>query len=105
MGECSDCEKIDREILDRLMRIETRVDIQISQWEKIESHAIAIAKLEASAKQAHNRLDMMQATNADIKKELSEVIKEQVAGIYRTASLMGAVSGFFVGIIMWLLKQ
>lgn len=102
-------EKVEREILDRLTRIEARQDLQLSQCQpcrsKVDAHEIAIAKLEASSKSAHHRLDSMQLASKDLKEDLTEAIREQIAGIYRTAALLGAVSGFFVGIIMWLIKN
>ena len=102
-------EKVEREILDRLTRIEARQDLQLSQCQpcrtKVDSHEIALAKLDASAKSAHYRLDMLMTANGELKKELSEAIKEQIAGIYRTAGIIGGVAGFFVGIIMALLKH
>lgn len=105
MGEKEERERLDREILERLTRVEAKQDLQLSQWTKVENHAIAIAKLEASAKSAHYRLDTMQAASKDLKEELSEAIKEQSAGIYRTAGIIGGVVSLFVGIIMWLIKH
>lgn len=105
MGE----ENVVREILDRLTRIEARQDLQLSQCQpcrtKVDNHEVAVAKLDASAKSAHYRLDMMQAASVDLRKDLSEAIKEQINGIYRTAALIGGVAGFFVGIIMMLIKH
>lgn len=105
MGE----ENVVREILDRLTRIEARQDLQLSQCQpcrtKVDNHEVAIAKLDASGKSAHYRLDTMQVANGELKKELSEAIKEQINGIYRTAALIGGVAGFFVGIIMTLIKH
>jgi hypothetical protein len=100
---------VDREILERLTRIEARQDLMLSQCapcrSKVNDHDIAIAKLDSSAKSAHHRMDSMQGASAELKKELSEAIKEQIAGIYRTAAVVGGVSGFFVGIIMMLIKH
>lgn len=102
-------ENVEREILDRLTRIEARQDLMLSQCApcrmKVDNHDIAIAKLDGSAKSAHHRMDAIQSANAELKKELSEAIKEQIAGIYRTAALVGGVAGFFVGIIMMLIKH
>ncbi|WP_312560827.1 hypothetical protein [Anaerospora sp.] len=102
-------ETVEREILDRLTRIEARQDLQLSQCQpcrtKVDNHEVAVAKLDAAAKSAHYRLDMMQAASVDLRKDLSEAIKEQINGIYRTAALIGGVAGFFVGIIMMLIKH
>jgi hypothetical protein len=102
-------ETVEREILDRLTRIEARQDLQLSQCQpcrtKVDNHEVAIAKLDASAKSAHYRMDTMQAANVDLKKDLTEAVKEQINGIYRTAALIGGVAGFFVGIIVTLIKH
>ena len=105
MGEKEERERLDREILERLARVEAKQDLQLSQWTKVENHAIAIAKLESSTKSMHHRLDAMQEASKDLKEDLTKAITEQIAGIYRTAALLGAVSGFFVGIIMWILNR
>lgn len=104
MGEKEDRERLDREILERLTRVEAKQDLQLQQSARLENHAIAIAKLEASAKSAHHRQDAMQLANAELKKELSTAIKEQAAGIYRTASIISGVISFFSAVIMWIVK-
>lgn len=104
MGEKEERDRLDREILERLARVEAKQDLQLQQWNRLENHAIAIAKLEAAAKSAHHRLDAMQESSRTLREELSSVIKEQIAGIYRTAGVIGGVVSFFVGIIMWMIK-
>ena len=87
-----------QEVIDRLARIETNVANASDHKEKISNLEIQMAHVEASTKSAHHRLDT-------IKEDLTEAIKEQIKGVYRTAALLGGVAGFFVGIIMVLWKH
>lgn len=105
MGE----ELFEREVLQRLTRIETNQENINDQCvpcrSKVDNLEIAVARVEAAAKSAHHRLDTMQSNNVAVKEELITAIKEQISSIYRTAGVIGAVSGFFVGVIMWLIKH
>lgn len=105
MGE----EVFEREVLQRLTRIETNQANTSEQCApcraKVDQLEIMFARVEASAKSAHHRIDTMQTNNTELKKELVTAIKEQISSIYRTAGVIGALSSFFVGIIMWLIKN
>lgn len=105
MGE----EIFEREVLQRLTRIETNQENINDQCvpcrSKVDNLEIVVARVEAAAKSAHHRLDTMQSNNVAVKEELITAIKEQISSIYRTAGVIGAVSGFFVGVIMWLIKH
>lgn len=98
----------ENEVLQRLVRIETNqanITNECSPCrKKIDNLEIAVARIEVSAKSAHHRIDAMQTTSNQLKKDLSEAIKEQIDGIYRMAMFLGALSGFFIGVLMWLLK-
>jgi hypothetical protein len=91
-------ENVEREILDRLVRVEAKQDLQLNQCApcrtKVDEHGLILARLEASAKSAHHRLDTAKEDN-----------KEQVAGIYRTAALIGGVAGFLIGIIVAIVNK
>lgn len=97
-------EHVEREILDRLVRVEAKQDLQLNQCApcraKVEEHGLILARLEASAKSAHHRLDTAKEDNKDLKKEVADAIKEQVEGIYRTAAFIGGVAGLLIGIIV-----
>jgi tetrahydromethanopterin S-methyltransferase subunit G len=101
-------EIFEREVLQRLTRIETKQENINNQCapcrSKIDHLEIAVARVEAATKSAHHRLDAMQTNSAEVKEELITAIKDQISGIYRTAGMLGAISGFFVGVIMWLIK-
>lgn len=105
MGE----EVFEREVLQRLTRIETKQENINNQCapcrSKIDNLEITVARVEAATKSAHHRLDAMQTNSAELKDELITAIKDQISGIYRTAAVIGAVSSFFVGIIMWALQR
>lgn len=102
-------ENVVREILDRLTRVEAKQDLQLTQCApcraKVDNHDVVLARLEASAKSAHHRIDTILADNKVFKQEVTEAIKEQVAGIYRTAVLLGGVASFLIGIIMAIINK
>lgn len=102
-------QEFEREVLQRLASIEANqrhiVDECAPCRQKVDMLSIEVARIDASAKSAHHRLDTMQSSTNELKKELTEAIKEQIAGIYRTAMMLGGLAGFFVGIITWLIKH
>jgi peptidoglycan hydrolase CwlO-like protein len=102
-------EVFEREVLQRLTRIETKQENINNQCapcrSKIDNLEITVARVEAAAKSAHHRLDAMQTNSAELKEELITAIKDQISGIYRTAVMLGALSSFFVGVIMWIVKH
>ena len=71
----------EREVLDRLIKMETQLDtitIQCPQCQsKIDLHSIALATLSASIKSAHHRID----------------------GIYFAAGALGAIAGWLVNLV------
>ncbi len=105
MGE----QDFEREVLQRLARIETNQDNTTAECgpcrKKVDDLEIAVARVEASAKSAHHRLDTMQIDRTELKKDLTEAIKEQIAGIYRTAVILAGVAAFFIGLIMTALNH
>jgi tetrahydromethanopterin S-methyltransferase subunit F len=102
-------EVFEREVLQRLTRIETNQQNISDQCtpcrSKVDSLEIAVSRVESSAKSAHHRIDTMQVSNVAVKEELITAIKEQISGIYRTAGMLGALAGFFVAVIMWVIKH
>lgn len=94
-----------QDVIDRLARIETQqkniTDECIPCRKKVDCLEVTMAKVEASAKAAHHRLDSF----AELKKELTEAIKEQITGVYRTAIVVGSMTSFFVGIIISLIMM
>lgn len=100
-------QNFEREVLQRLTRIETNQANTTAECvpcrRKVDDLEIAVAEVKASAKSAHHRLDTMQTGRSELKKDLTDAIKEQIAGIYRTAMILGAVISFFVGLITMLI--
>lgn len=96
----------ENEVLQRLARIEAHQENTSKQCapcqKKVDALEIAVAEIKASAKSAHHRLDTMQTDRTELKKDLTDAIKEQIAGIYRTAMILGGTVSFFVGVIMWI---
>lgn len=93
------------EVLQRLTRIETNQDNMACHDAKIDRLEIQVAKVEAATKSAHYRLDAMQSDKKELKEDLTEAIKEQIGGIYKTAMILAGLVNFFAGIIMWLIKN
>lgn len=104
-------QKSTREILSRLGRIEGMQEIVFKQCEprreKLDDVETIATQAMESTKAAHHRIDGMQMDRAELKKDLTELkkdlkesIKEEVAGVYRTAIIIGGVVSFFVGIMM-----
>ncbi len=97
------------QVLERLAQIETNLTNVNDQCKpcrkKVDELEVMVVRIEASAKSAHHRLDTMQMDRTELKKDLTDAIKDQIWGIYRTAGIIGAVSSFFVGIIMWALQK
>lgn len=93
-----------QEILTRLGRIEGMQEIVFKQCEprreKLDAVETIATQAMESTKAAHHRIDGMQTDRAELKKDLKEAIKEEVAGVYRTAIIVGGVVSFFVGVIM-----
>ncbi len=99
-------DNFENEVLQRLARIEAHQENTSKQCApcqaKIDSLEIQVARVEASAKSAHHRLDTMQTDRSELKKDLTDAIKEQISGIYRTVTIVGGVISLFVSLIMWL---
>jgi tetrahydromethanopterin S-methyltransferase subunit B len=97
----------EREVLQRLTRIETHQESIAKDCvpcqTKIDALEIATAENKSSLKSAHHRIDTMQVDRSELKTDLKDTIKEQIAGIYRTAIIAGGLTSFFVGIIIGLI--
>jgi len=89
-GELAEEKTFEREVLDRLITMETKLDAITSSCPKCQSditaHGIALATLEASSKSAHHRID------------------SAVDGMYKTAGAISAVVGAIVSGISFLLN-
>lgn len=76
-----------RELSDRLIRLETKMDIVLSQCPpcqaRVQSHDIALAKIDESAKSAHKRID----------------------NVYRTAGYISAGVGFVLQVIAFVVQR
>ena len=99
-------DNFENEVLQRLARIEAHQENTSKQCApcqaKIDSLGIQVARVEASAKSAHHRLDAMHTDRSELKKDLTDAIKEQIIGIYRTVTIVGGVISLFVSLVMWL---
>lgn len=97
----------ERDILQRLTRIESHQEVILRECapcqSKIDALEISVAENKSSLKSAHHRLDTMQVDRSELKNDLKDTIKEQIAGIYRTAIIAGGITSFFVGIIIGLI--
>ena len=85
-GELEKEKPFEREVLDRLITMETKIDtiaVQCPQCQsKVGSHAVALATVDASTKSAHHRID----------------------GIYKTVGIASSVIGTVIGFIFTLLN-
>ena len=94
----------EREVLQRLSRIE-----EAFKWmsENCAPRGIRLEAVERTAltaldsvKSAHHRIDDHKQEVAAEFEEMGKNIKRQIDSVYRTALIVGSVSGFFIGIII-----
>lgn len=82
MGE----KEFERELSDRLTRLETKMDIVLAQCPpcqaRVQSHEIALAKLNESIKSAHERID----------------------NVYRTAGYISAGVGLILQVVAFIIQ-
>ena len=106
LGDKDHKEEFEKEVLQRLTRIEAKQEGISGQCEpcqkKISDLEIGLAEIKASAKSAHHRVDSMKNDRIELKNDLTEAIKSQIGGIYRTASMVSGTISFIAGIFMWL---
>jgi hypothetical protein len=98
-GGVGEQQEFEKEVLQRLTRIEAHQENTSKQCDpcqtKINALEIAVAENKGSIKSAHHRLDTMQVDRSELKNDLKEAIREQIAGIYRTAIIVGGITSFF----------
>ena len=86
-------EGFEHEVLQRLTRIEARQESTSKQCivcqPKIDRLEIQVAHLESALQSAQERLNVMQVDRNELKKDLTDAIKEQISGIYRMAAVLG----------------
>jgi hypothetical protein len=77
----------ERELSDRLIRLEIKMDIVLAQCPpcqaRVQAHDIALAKVDESAKSAHKRID----------------------NVYRTAGYISAGVGFALQVIAFIIQR
>ena len=102
-------EGFEHEVLQRLTRIEARQESTSKQCivcqPKIDRLEIQVAHLESALQSAQERLNVLQVDRNELKKDLTDAIKEQISGIYRMAAVLGCVASCLVQLLIWATKQ
>lgn len=100
-------EDFEREVLQRLSRIESRQDACTERHECLRDTERTAREALQSAKSAHHRIDNMSDDRKELKEDLTAVITQEVGSVYRSAKVLAfcvslAVSGGIALLAAWI---